>query len=171
MALRTIVLDGDPILKKKCREVTKFDDKLASTLDDMHETMLHANGVGLAAPQVGFMRRFFVVLDDRDRPEDPQEEYEPTFIDFINPEILETSGHVKDYEGCLSYMGRNAAIVRPQKVKVRAFDRHGEEFTMEVEDFMARCICHENDHLNGVTIIDLAEYYFEDEDRPHELDK
>ena len=87
MALRTIVQDGDPILKKVCRPVTKFDDRLGTLLDDMKETLLDANGLGLAGPQVGMMRRLFICLDDRNRPEEVPEGYEETFIEFVNPEI------------------------------------------------------------------------------------
>lgn len=104
MALRTIVQDGDPILKKVCRPVTKFDDRLGTLLDDMKETLLAANGLGLAGPQVGMMRRLFICLDDRDLPEEVPANYEYKFIEFINPEILELSDEqVELYEGCLSF--------------------------------------------------------------------
>lgn len=164
MALRQIVQDGDPILKKVCRPVTNFDDRLATMLDDMQETLLDAGGLGLAGPQVGVMRRVFICLDERGLPEDgtTPEGYEPKFIECINPEILTQDGEVMLYEGCLSFPGHNAAIKRPQNVTARAFDRHGKEFTIEAEDMLARCICHENNHLDGVTIMDLAEYFYED---------
>ena len=127
MALRTIVQDGDPILKKVCRPVTKFDDRLGTLLDDMKETLLAANGLGLAGPQVGMMRRLFICLDDRDLPEEVPENYEYKFIEFINPEILELSDEqVELYEGCLSFPGHNGAIKRSKHVKVKARDRHGE---------------------------------------------
>lgn len=182
MALRNIVQDGDPILKKVCRPVTKFDSRLAELLDDMQETMMDANGLGLAAPQVGVMRRVFVALDERElekleaaaeEAEEGQELELPEveILEFINPEILEQEGSVKAYEGCLSYPGRYGAVVRPQWVKVRAFDREGNPFVMEAEGMLARCICHETNHLDGVTLPDLAEYYFDDEDRPTELDE
>ena len=134
MALRTIVQDGDPILKKVCRPVTKFDARLGQLLDDMKETLWEADGLGLAGPQVGVMRRVFICLDDREFGEDGEipADWEPKFIEFINPEILEQSGSVTLYEGCLSFPGHNGAITRPQKVKVRAQDRHGEVFTLEV---------------------------------------
>ena len=113
MALRTIVQDGDPILKKVCRPVTKFDDRLGTLLDDMKETLLAANGLGLAGPQVGMMRRLFICLDDRDLPEEVPANYEYKFIEFINPEILELSDEqVELYEGCLSFPGHNGAIKR-----------------------------------------------------------
>lgn len=168
MALRTIVLDGDPILNKVCRPVTNFDEKLAELLDDMKETLIEANGLGLAAPQVGVMRRAFIcmddsALDDLEEDEEIPEDYEPEFIEFINPEILSMEGEVVSYEGCLSFPGHNGEIARPQKVKVRAFDRYGKPFTYEGEDIMARCICHENNHLDGITIMQLASKFYEDE--------
>lgn len=173
MALRNIVQDGDPILKKVCRPVTKFDDKLAQLLDDMAETMLDANGLGLAGPQVGMMRRVFVALDERDVPEDITEEERmaltPKMLEFINPEILEKRGEIKGYEGCLSFPGKYGAIVRPEWVKARAFDRHGNPFTIEAEGMLARCICHETNHLDGITIDDLAEYFY-DPEVEHDLD-
>lgn len=165
MAMRTIVQDGDPILNKVCRPVTNFDDRLATLLDDMKETLTAAEGYGLAGPQVGMMRRVFICLDERGLPEDAFEQpgYEPKYIEFINPEILETSDEqVMLYEGCLSFPGHNAAIKRPKKVRARAQDRNGEWFEIEAEDMLARCICHENNHLDGVTIMDLAEYFYED---------
>lgn len=164
MALRQIVQDGDPILKKKCRPVTNFDERLGQLLDDMKETLQDANGYGLAGPQVGMLRRVFISIDERDLPEDGEvpENYEMKFLEFINPEILETTGEILQYEGCLSFPGRNGAVKRPEKVKVRAFDRNGVPFTLEADGMLARCICHESDHLDGVTILDRAEYFYED---------
>ena len=124
MALRTIVKDGDPILKKVCRPVTKFDDRLATLLDDMQDTLVDADGLGLAGPQVGMMRRIFICLDDRNRPEDAPADYKDTFIEFINPEIEYLSDETAElYEGCLSFPGHNGAITRSKKVKVKAQDR------------------------------------------------
>lgn len=166
MALRTIVQDGDPILKKVCRPVTNFDDRLATLLDDMQETLLDSDGLGLAGPQVGIMRRLFVCLDERDLPEDGElpEDYEPKFLELINPEILwQSEEEVMLYEGCLSFPGHNGAIRRPRKVKARAQDRHGNWFEIEAEEMLARCICHESNHLDGITIMDLAEYFYEDQ--------
>ena len=138
MALRTIVQDGDPILKKVCRPVTKFDDRLGTLLDDMKETLLAANGLGLAGPQVGMMRRLFICLDDRDLPEEVPANYEYKFIEFINPEILELSDEqVELYEGCLSFPGHNGAIKRSKHVKVKAQDRHGEWFELVADDMLA----------------------------------
>ena len=158
----------DPILKKVCRPVTKFDDRLGTLLDDMKETLLAANGLGLAGPQVGMMRRLFICLDDRDLPEEVPANYEYKFIEFINPEILELSDEqVELYEGCLSFPGHNGAIKRSKHVKVKAQDRHGEWFELEADDMLARCIQHENNHLDGITIMDLAEHFYED-DYPEE---
>ena len=143
MALRTIVKDGDPILKKVCRPVTKFDDRLATLLDDMQDTLVDADGLGLAGPQVGMMRRIFICLDDRNRPEDAPADYKDTFIEFINPEIEYLSDETAElYEGCLSFPGHNE---------------------LEAEGLLARCIQHENDHLNGVTIMDRATHFYEDD--------
>lgn len=173
MALRNIVQDGDPILKKKSRPVTVFDDKLDQLVEDMKETLLEANGLGLAGPQVGVLRRVFIAVDERDMPEDltPEEraEYPTKMMEFINPEILEQDGEIKGYEGCLSFPGKYGAIVRPTKVKVRAFNKKGEPFEMEVEDMFARCVCHETNHLDGITIDDLAEYFY-DPEVEHDLD-
>lgn len=177
MALRNVVKDGDPILKKVCRPVTSFDERLAQLLDDMGETLIEANGLGLAGPQVGVMRRVFVALDESDLPEEPPEgwqegeefDWEPKIVEFINPEILEEEGEVRAYEGCLSFPGRYGAIKRPERVKVRAVDRNGEPFELEADWYFARCICHETNHLDGVTIDDLAEYFY-DPNTPHDLD-
>lgn len=172
MALRTIVQEGDPILKKKCRPVTEFNERLATLLDDMRETLADANGYGLAGPQVGVMRRVFVTLDERDLPEGetPPEDYEPKYLEFINPELLAMEGEEMGYEGCLSFPGHSAAIRRPEKVTVRAFDRNGRPFTLTGEGMLARCICHENNHLDGITIMDLAEYFYEDVEEDEEAD-
>lgn len=164
MALRTIVQDGDPILKKVCRPVTKFDDRLATLLDDMKETLYDANGWGLAGPQVGVMRRIFISLDDRNAPEDLPENARLPIMEFINPEILELSDEkVELYEGCLSFPGHNGAIQRSKHVKVRAQDRNGEWFELEADDMFARCIQHETNHLDGITIMDLATHFYEDD--------
>ncbi len=159
MAIRNIVKDGDPILKKVCRPVTEFNEKLATLLDDMGDTMLEANGLGLAGPQVGMLRRVFVVLDQY-IDEDGNDVDE--IIEFVNPEILETKGEVTIFEGCLSFPNRNGAITRPQWVRAKAQDRHGNWFEIEAEDILARAICHENDHLNGITVLDNAKYFYED---------
>ncbi|MDL2253211.1 peptide deformylase [Ruminococcaceae bacterium OttesenSCG-928-I18] len=177
MALRNILLDGDPILQKKCRPVEKFDDRLAQLIDDMAETMIEGNGLGLAAPQVGVMRRVFVALEEppqkkagaRAEEEDGQDQDDWVVHEFVNPEIIERDGEQYGYEGCLSFPGEFGAVKRPDKVVVRAQDRHGNTFTMEGQGLMARCFCHETDHLDGVTFDTLADYFY-DPDVPHELD-
>ena len=159
MAIRNIVKDGDPILKKVCRPVTDFNEKLATLLDDMGETMVAANGVGLAGPQVGMLRRVFVALDFYLDEEGNEVE---EILEFVNPEILETEGAVTSFEGCLSFPERNGLITRPEYVRARAQDRNGDWFEIEAEGILARCICHETDHLNGVTVLDNAKIFFED---------
>ena len=137
MALRKIVTVGDPILTKKCRPVTKFDDRLATLLDDMFETTHDANGVGLAGPQVGILRRV-VVMDCGDG-----------LIEAINPVIISASGEQGDLEGCLSFPGKSGYVVRPNHVVMRAYDRDGSLIEYEAEGLLARCIMHECDHLDG----------------------
>ena len=160
MAIRNIVKDGDPILKKVCRPVTDFNEKLATLLDDMGETMIDANGLGLAGPQVGMMRRVFVVLDQYIDEEDNEVD---EIIEFVNPEILEKSEEtITSFEGCLSFPGRNGLIRRPAYVRAKAQDRNGDWFEIEAEGILARAICHENDHLNGITVLDNANTFFED---------
>ena len=168
MALRTIVQDGDPILKKVCRPVTDFNARLGQLIDDMKETLVEACGLGLAAPQVGVMRRVCIVVDlpPQDDGAAPEEGEEPEykFIELVNPEIIDRQGSVGLYEGCLSFPGHNGYIERPEQVTVRAFDRDGNEFTLTRTGMTARAICHERDHLDGVTIMDLAEYFYEDQE-------
>lgn len=145
MAIRNIVKDGDPILKKKCRPVEKFDKKLAILLDDMAETMHQANGVGLAAPQVGMLRRV-VVIDVGEG-----------VIELVNPKIIAYSGEQEGIEGCLSFPGEWGLAKRPNYVKVKAQDRNGDEFEIDGEELLARAFCHEIDHLNGVVFKDVAD--------------
>lgn len=145
MAFRNVVKDDLEFLNKKSREVTSFDDKLKTLVEDMKETLTREKGVGLAAPQVGVLRRVFIV--------DFSETEEHDYIEFINPEIVKTKGKNTDYqEGCLSFPGRLFVVERPDYVKIRAYNVNGELFEMELDDFMARAIMHENDHLNGVVI-------------------
>ena len=151
MALRKIVTVGDPILTKVCRPVTKFDQKLAILIEDMIETMHDANGVGLAAPQVGVLRRAVIVLETN--VPDGEEEY---MIELINPTIVETAGEQTGAEGCLSIPNEFGIVQRPDYVKVRAQDRHGEWFEVEGRGLTARAFCHEIDHLDGVLFIDKA---------------
>ena len=157
MALRKIVLQGDECLTKVCRPVTEFNQRLHTLIDDMKETLLDSGGVGLAAPQVGVLRRVCVVMNE-----------DEDIIELVNPEIIAQEGDVLQYEGCLSFPGHNAAIHRPAKVTVCAFDRDGNPFTLEAEGMLARCICHETNHLDGVTIMDLAEFFYEDQEHDDE---
>lgn len=144
MALREIFKFGDDILRKKCREVTAFDEKLWQLLDDMSETLQSQDGVGLAAPQVGILRRA-VIIDVRDGN---------GVIELINPVITETEGIQVGNEGCLSAPGEWCEVERPQNVKVKAFDRNGKEIEVEGNGLLARAICHELDHLDGVLFVD-----------------
>ena len=144
MAIRKIREIGDPCLNKKCREVEKFDSKLHVLLDDMTETMTRANGVGLAAPQVGILRRV-VVIDLGE---------ENGILELVNPVIIHTEGRYTDIEGCLSVPGKAGEVERPRKTVVRAFDRNGNEFEFTGEDLYARCLCHECDHLDGKLYVD-----------------
>lgn len=145
MAIRNIRTEGDEILRKKCREITEMTPKIATLIDDMIETMYDANGVGLAAPQVGILKRL-VVIDVGEGP-----------IVLINPVILETSGEQTGGEGCLSVPGKTATVTRPNYAKVRALDEEMKEFTLEGTELLARAICHECDHLEGILYIDKAE--------------
>ncbi len=138
MAIRNIVIEGDPILNKVCRKVEKFDEKLFILLNDMKETLKKADGVGLAAPQVGILRRV-VIVDIGDG-----------LIELINPEIIEQSGEQREVEGCLSCPQKWGITIRPMKVKVKAYNRYGEEFIVEGSGLKAKAFCHEIDHLNGI---------------------
>ena len=176
MAIRKIVTEGDPILNQVCRPVTSFDDRLAQLLDDMKETLALSGGVGLAGPQVGIRRRLFICEDMRGVSDAEYESpnYQHKYIEFVNPEIVEVSEETNmKYEGCLSFPGHNGAIRRPNWVKARAQDRNGEWFEIEAEDkaesdLLARCICHENNHLDGVTIMELGEFFYEDQEQDEE---
>ncbi len=157
MAVREIIKDPDPILYKKCHTVTKFDRKLASILEDMAQTMLAANGVGLAGPQIGFMRRVCVVLDTLDNDK---------IIEMVNPEVVETEGEQTGSEGCLSFPDKFGMVTRPRIVTVRAQDRNGEWFTVKSHDLTARAFLHEIDHLDGHVFTEKVTEYitFDDED-------
>ncbi len=158
MALRNIYLDGDPILRKKCRPVTKFDEKLAVILDDMHETLDKAEGVGLAAPQIGYCRRYFIM-----HLPDPENEENELRIEAINPEITDQGGKQHVLEGCLSVPDKWGYVDRPEWVKLRAQDRNGEFFEIELTDLGAQCAAHENAHLDGQIFTDLVTEYVEPE--------
>ena len=150
MGLRKILTDKDPALHKVCKPVTAFDEKLHKLLDDMQETLVDSGGVGLAAPQVGILRRIFLVDVGLDGNE---------IIEFINPEILETDGEQEGPEGCLSVPGKYGLVKRPYWVKVRAQDRHGEWFEAEGEELIGRCFCHENDHLDGIVYTEVMDRF------------
>ena len=147
MALRQIVTEGDDVLTKKCRPVEKFDSRLEMIIDDMIETLHHSNGVGLAAPQIGILRRVVVIEVDP----------EQGVIELINPEIIETSGKQVGLEGCLSLPGKWGIAARPLRVTVKAQNRKGEEFTISGEHLLARAFCHEIDHLNGILYNTVAD--------------
>ena len=145
MALREIRILGDDLLRKKSREVTEVNDKIRELLDDMVETMIEFDGVGLAAPQIGILKRIIVVMKS-----------EKEILKLVNPEILEQEGEAIDLEGCLSVKKKNVKVLRPTKINVKALNENGEEITFIAEDFFARVICHEVDHLNGILIVDKA---------------
>ena len=158
MAYRNIVTQEDPILHKTCRPVTAFNARLHQLLDDMADTLIESNGVGLAAPQVGVLRRAVLVLETN--VPDDEDEY---IIELINPEIVESSGEQEDSEGCLSVPGEYGIVKRPMQVRVRAQDRNGEWFEVEGTGLTARCFCHELDHLEGILFTDHARMLTEEE--------
>ena len=158
MALRNILKQGDETLSKRCRPVTDFNDRLHQLLDDMAETMLQANGVGLAAPQVGVLRRAVVVLETN-TPEG--EEY---VVELVNPEIVQRDGEQESPEGCLSVPGAYGMVKRPARVKVRAQDRNGNWFEREGVDLTARAFCHELDHLDGHMFTELCDHIMTQEE-------
>ena len=153
MALRNIVLQGDEVLTKVCRPVTEFNDRLHTLLDDMTETLLDSGGVGLAAPQVGILRRVCVVQNEDDE-----------IIELINPEIIETEGEETALEGCLSVPGKYGEVTRPYYVRVRAQDPNGEWFEAEDEGLTARCFCHEIEHLDGHLFVERTDRLMEGEE-------
>lgn len=152
MALRNILLEGEPTLTKISRPVTKFDRRLHELLDDLADTMDNANGAGLAAPQVGVLRRAAVVCDGEE------------IIELVNPEIISESGEQSGVEGCLSVPGRYGMVTRPNVVRVRAQDRGGHWFELEGEELLARGICHELEHLDGHLYTERVERYLSEEE-------
>ncbi|MBR2374913.1 MAG: peptide deformylase [Clostridia bacterium] len=144
MAIRNVVQVGDDVLRQKCFPVEAFDEKLWALLDDMKETVKKEDGAGLAAPQVGVLRRVAVV------------DVEDGYFEFINPVILSQKGEQSGWEGCLSVRGKSGIVSRPMKVKVAYQDRYGEKQLLQAKGFFARAICHELDHLDGVLYIDKA---------------
>ena len=152
MALRRIHTDQEPALHKVCKPVTSFDSKLHTLLEDMKETLEDANGVGLAAPQVGILRRV-VVVDTGDE-----------VMELVNPELVETSGEQEGAEGCLSVPGKYGLVKRPMFAKVRAQDRNGDWFEAEGEELIARCFCHELDHLDGIVYTQVMERFLSEDE-------
>ena len=152
MGLRKILTDKDPALHKVCKPVTNFDAKLHKLLDDMGETMRDANGVGLAAPQVGILRRV-VTVDLGDE-----------ILELVNPSLVETDGEQIGAEGCLSVPGKYGLVKRPYYAKVKAQVRYGEWFVVEGEDLIGRCFCHELDHLDGIVYTEVMERYLTEEE-------
>lgn len=152
MGLRRIHTDQEPALHKVCRPVTDFDWRLHKLLDDMKETLLDANGVGLAAPQVGILRR--VVLVDNGEE----------ILELVNPELVETSGEQVGAEGCLSVPGKYGIVKRPMYARVKAQDRNGNWYETEGEEITARCFCHELDHLDGIVYTQVMERFLTDEE-------
>jgi len=160
MALRKIVEIGDAKLRKVCKPQEKFDQRLRILLDDMAQTMYKANGVGLAAPQIGILRRV-VVIDVGDG-----------LIELINPVITETEGSQSGPEGCLSVPGRSGIVTRPNKLHVKAQDAQGNEIEFDAEEFFARAVCHELDHLDGVLYVDkMDEEIFDDDEDEEDEDE
>ena len=153
MALRKIVLQGDESLTKVCRPVTDFNSRLHTLLDDMKETLLDSGGVGLAAPQVGILRRVCVVQNEDD-----------DVIELINPEIIYTEGEQTGLEGCLSVPGKYGIVTRPEVVRVRAQDRNGDFFEVEDSDLTARCFCHEIEHLDGHLFVEHTDHLMTEEE-------
>ena len=153
MAIRKIVTQGDEVLTKKCREVTEFNERLHDLLEDMADTLEESGGVGLAAPQVGVLRRVVLVIND-----------EEEILELINPEIIHTEGEQTGPEGCLSVPGKFGMVTRPNFVRVRAQDRFGEWFEAEGEELTARCFCHELEHLDGHLYVEHIDHFLTEEE-------
>ena len=153
MAIRKIVTQGDEVLTKKCREVTEFNERLHDLLEDMADTLEESGGVGLAAPQVGILRRVVLVIND-----------EEEILELINPEIIRTEGEQTGPEGCLSVPGKFGMVTRPNFVRVRAQDRFGEWFEAEGEELTARCFCHELEHLDGHLYVEHIDHFLTEEE-------
>ncbi|MCL2401790.1 MAG: peptide deformylase [Oscillospiraceae bacterium] len=160
MAIRNILRDEDPSLKKKSRAVTEFDKRLHQLLDDMRETLIEANGLGLAAPQVGVLRRAALIVDLNIETDLLDEQ----IIELVNPEITASSGTQSGSEGCLSVPGIYGIVTRPDLVKVKAQDRHGKPIEIWCKDITARAACHEIDHLNGVLFTTHVERFLTEEE-------
>ena len=158
MGLRRILTDKESALHKVCKPVTAFDQKLHKLLDDMRETLIDSNGVGLAAPQVGILRRV-VLVDVGDE-----------ILELVNPSLLETDGEQVGAEGCLSVPGKYGLVKRPNWAKVRAQDREGNWYEAEGEEIIARCFCHELDHLDGIVYTEVMERFLTDEELEYDED-
>lgn len=153
MALRKILTIGDPSLNKKCRPVVNFDQRLHDLIDDLKETLADAGGAGLAAPQVGILRRVVIVVDDKEN-----------MLELVNPEIIHEEGEQEGLEGCLSVPDRWGVVTRPMKVRVRAQDRNGVFFEAEGEEIVARCFCHEVEHLDGHLFTEYTDQLYTNEE-------
>ena len=160
MALRTILTDEEPCLQKVCRPVTAFNRRTWDLIDDLKETLTGANGAGLAAPQVGILRRVVIVVNENDE-----------MLELVNPEILAQEGELDGFEGCLSVPGQWGKVKRPMKVRVRAQDRNGQTFEVEGEGMTARCFCHEIEHLDGHLFIEHASRLYTTEELDELLDQ
>jgi len=153
MALRKIAVQGDDCLQKVCRPVTDFNSRLHTLLDDLKDTLIDSNGVGLAAPQVGILRRVCVVMNEDNE-----------IIELVNPNIIATDGEQTSFEGCLSVPGKYGIVTRPEKVRVRAQDRDGRFFEVEDEGLTARCFCHEIEHLDGHLFVERTDHLLTEEE-------
>ena len=160
MALRRIVEQGDECLEKVCRPVKDFNDRLHTLLDDMAETLREANGAGLAAPQVGVLRRVCIVIDENDK-----------IIELINPVIVSQEGEQTGLEGCLSVPGKWGVVTRPNRVKVQAQDRNGVLFVREGEGLTARAFCHEIEHLDGPLVVEHVDHFLSEQELEEYLEK
>ena len=158
MALRKILTDAEPALHKTCKPVVNFDERLHRLLEDMRETLIESGGVGLAAPQVGILRRVVLV--------DTGEE----ILELVNPTLVETDGMQEGAEGCLSVPNKYGLVKRPYYAKVRAQDRDGNWYEAEGEELIARCFCHELDHLDGIVYTEVMERYLTDEELEYDED-
>ena len=161
MALRKIVTQGEPCLNKVCRPVTEFNSRLHALLDDMKDTLADVNGAGLAAPQVGVLRRICIVMD----------EYSGEYLELVNPEIIAKSGEQTGLEGCLSVPGKWGIVTRPEKVRVRAQDRYGDWFEAEGEGMNARCFCHEIEHLDGHLYVEHIDHFLSEDELREYLER
>jgi len=161
MALRNLFYEEDEILRKKAKPVTEINEKTIQLIEDMFETMEENNGVGLAAPQVGMLKSIIVIDFSNEKSEEAEEageekKEEIKKYELINPVLVDSEGEIEGNEGCLSIPGKTGRVVRPEKVRIKAYNRFGEEITVEGEGLLARILCHELDHLNGILYTDIA---------------